>query len=96
MAKAKQATTIATQRALVALDLAVAMCTRPWIVELSKKIISTSDPILVKHKVLEIVLASPDTTVLKQSTMTRKVLKMHTLAAHKKIVTGDNPLYSAL
>ena len=37
MAKPKQATTIATQRALVALDLAVAMCTRPWMVEFSKK-----------------------------------------------------------
>ena len=37
IAKAKQATTIATQAALAALDLAVEMCTRPWIVELSKK-----------------------------------------------------------
>ena len=36
MAKAKQATTIATQTALAVLDLAVEMCTRPWIVELSK------------------------------------------------------------
>ena len=36
MATAKQATTIATQAALAALDLAVEMCTRPWIVELSK------------------------------------------------------------
>ena len=36
MAMAKQATTIATQAALAALDLAVEMCTRPWIVELSK------------------------------------------------------------
>ena len=35
-AMAKQATTIATQAALAALDLAVEMCTRPWIVELSK------------------------------------------------------------
>ena len=36
MAIAKQDTTIATQTALAALDLAVEMCTRPWIVELSK------------------------------------------------------------
>ena len=36
MAMAKQATTIATQTALAARDLAVEMCTRPWIVELSK------------------------------------------------------------
>ena len=36
MAKAKLATTIATQAALAALDLAVEMCTRPWIVEFSK------------------------------------------------------------
>ena len=36
MAKAKQATTITTQAALAARDLAVEMCTRPWIVELSK------------------------------------------------------------
>ena len=33
----KQATTIATQAALAAFDLAVEICTRPWIVELSKK-----------------------------------------------------------
>ena len=37
MAMAKQATTIATQAALAARDLAVEMCTNPWIVELSKK-----------------------------------------------------------
>ena len=36
MAMAKQATTIATQAALDARDLAVEMWTRPWIVELSK------------------------------------------------------------
>ena len=36
MAKAKQATTIATQIALAVLVLAVEMCTRPWIVELSR------------------------------------------------------------
>ena len=36
MAMAKQATTITTQTALAARDLAVEMCTRPWIVELSK------------------------------------------------------------
>ena len=36
IAMAKQATTIATQVALAALDLAVEMCTRPWIVELSR------------------------------------------------------------
>ena len=37
MAVAKQATTIATQAALPVRDLAVEMCARPWIVELSKK-----------------------------------------------------------
>ena len=36
MAMAKQATTIATQAALDVRDLAVEMCTRPWIVELSR------------------------------------------------------------
>ena len=36
IAEAKQATTIATQAALAALDLAVEMCIRPWIVELSR------------------------------------------------------------
>ena len=36
MAIAKQATTIATQRTRAARDLAVEMCTRPWIVELSR------------------------------------------------------------
>ena len=40
MAKAKQATTIATQVAFAALDLAVEMCTRPWIVELSKNFLT--------------------------------------------------------
>ena len=33
---AKEATTIATQATLAAPDLAVEMCVRPWIVELSK------------------------------------------------------------
>ena len=37
MAMEKQATTIATQVTLATLDLAVEMCDRPWIVELSKK-----------------------------------------------------------
>ena len=36
MAKPKQATTITAQAILAARDLAVEMCTRPWIVELSK------------------------------------------------------------
>ena len=36
MAKAKHAITIATQVTFAALDLAVEMCTRPWIVELSR------------------------------------------------------------
>ena len=36
MAFAKQATTIATQTALAPRDLAVEICTSPWIVELSK------------------------------------------------------------
>ena len=36
MAVAKQVATIATQAALAVRDLAVEMCTRPWIVELSK------------------------------------------------------------
>ena len=36
MAMAKQVTTIASQAALATRDLAVDMCTRPWIVELSK------------------------------------------------------------
>ena len=36
MAMAKQATTIVTQVALAALDLEVEICTRPWIVELSR------------------------------------------------------------
>ena len=51
MAKAKQATTIATQVALAVLDLAVEMCTRPWIVELSKKFCIIFDVILLKHKI---------------------------------------------
>ena len=34
---AKQATTIATQRAFAVRDVALEMCERPWIVELSKK-----------------------------------------------------------
>ena len=37
MAKAKQATTIAIQRAFPVRDVALEMCERPWIVELSKK-----------------------------------------------------------
>ena len=37
MAKAKQATTIATQIAFKVLDVAVEICARPWIVELTKK-----------------------------------------------------------
>ena len=36
MAMAKQASTIATQATRAARDLAVEMCTRPWIVEFSK------------------------------------------------------------
>ena len=52
---AKQATTIATQAALAVFDLAVEMCTRPWIVELSKKFRITFAAILIKHKMLEIV-----------------------------------------
>ena len=36
MAKAKQATTIATQASFADRDLALEMCTRPWIVEFSK------------------------------------------------------------
>ena len=38
MAVAKQATTIDTQATLAVLELAVQMCTRPWIVELSKNL----------------------------------------------------------
>ena len=45
MAKAKQATTIATQIALAVLDLAEEICIRPWIVELSKKSHITFDAI---------------------------------------------------
>ena len=45
MAKAKQATTIANQRALAILDLAVDMWTRPWIVELSRKSLKVIDAI---------------------------------------------------
>ena len=37
MAMEKQATTITTHKAFAVFDLAVEMCTRPWIVELSKK-----------------------------------------------------------
>ena len=48
MAMAKQATTIATQVALAALDLAVEMCTRPWIVEFSRKSLMDADAILGK------------------------------------------------
>ena len=36
IAMAKQATTMPNQASLDDLDLAVEMCTRPWIVELSK------------------------------------------------------------
>ena len=48
MAKAKQATTIANQVAFAALDLAVEMCTRPWIVELSRKSLSFAEAIVSK------------------------------------------------
>ena len=50
-AVAKQATTITTQATLAVFDLAVEMCTRPWIVELSKKFRITFDVILWKHKI---------------------------------------------
>ena len=52
MATAKQAITIATQRAFAVLDLAVEMCTRPWIVELLKKSQITSDAVIVSDYVL--------------------------------------------
>ena len=52
MAKAKQATTIATQIAFAVLDLAVEMCTRPWIVELSKKPEITFDTIVWEQELL--------------------------------------------
>ena len=42
----KQATTIVTQAILAARDLAVEMCTRPWIVELSKNSQIALDAIL--------------------------------------------------
>ena len=51
MAVAKQAATIATQIALAVLDLAVEICTRPWIVELSKKFCITFDVILLNYKI---------------------------------------------
>ena len=38
MAMAKQATTIANQIALAIFDFSLEICTRPWIVELSKKL----------------------------------------------------------
>ena len=43
---AKQATTTATQAALIALDLAVEMRPRPWIVELYRNSLSSFDFIL--------------------------------------------------
>ena len=46
MAKAKQATTTAAQTAFIALDLAVEMRPRPWIVELSRNSLSSFDFIL--------------------------------------------------
>ena len=46
IAKAKQATTIATQMALAARDLDVEMCTRPWIVELSEKLWNVEEIII--------------------------------------------------
>ena len=52
MAKAKQATTIATQVALAVLDLAVEMCTRPWIVELSKMSEITFEAIFWEQELL--------------------------------------------
>ena len=47
IAMEKQASTIATQAALAVLDLAVEMCTRPWIVELSKNSENAFDAILL-------------------------------------------------
>ena len=38
MALAKQATTMATQTALIVRDLELEICTSPWIVELSRKL----------------------------------------------------------
>ena len=49
---AKQATTIATQVALAVLDFAVEMCTRPWIVELSKKSEITFDTIFWEQEMV--------------------------------------------
>ena len=49
---AKQATTIATQIALAVFDLAVEMCTKPWIVELSKKSWIVFDAIFLKQELL--------------------------------------------
>ena len=45
IAMAKQATTIAIQRAFPVLDVALEMCERPWIVELSKKSWNFEEPI---------------------------------------------------
>ena len=52
MAMVKQATTIATQVALAVFDLAVDMCTRPWIVELSKKSEITFDIIFWEEEMV--------------------------------------------
>ena len=46
MAVAKQATTIATHTALDTFDLAVEICTRPWIVELSRNSLKVAAAIL--------------------------------------------------
>ena len=51
MAMAKQATTMQTQAALKARDLDVEMCTRPWIVELSKKSRKVEEAILTSGQV---------------------------------------------
>ena len=49
MAKAKQATTIATQAAFKVFDLAVEIYTRPWIVEFSKKSRQTTNDMLTER-----------------------------------------------
>ena len=62
---AKQATTIATKVALAALDLAVEMCTRPWIVEFSKNSSSFVDAVYDTQCML-IVLTKPPSVILVQ------------------------------
>ena len=65
MTKAKQATTIATQIVFAVLDLAVEMSARPWIVELSKKLLQTANAmpqndllsVLVNHQVFKVKVA---------------------------------------